>query len=165
MHHNLEGATSKLKDSTNKFNDMAASIKQSVDIQERTLTGVSENFKTVVNNTVLELSEQSKTSIQNYEHELQRAVQEQMNHISHAINSSSEQFNQLLIENTTKSSSVLEQQTQLLDAALQEELRKSLEMMGGHLASLSNQFVNDYRPLTEQLKQIVQLANNVNNRY
>ena len=40
-------------------------------------------------------------------------------------------------------------QIDLLDAALSEELKKSLEALGGHLASLSEKFVNDYEPLTD----------------
>lgn len=147
-----------VKETAKQFNSMASSIKQSIDIQEKTLTGVSQDFKTTIDKTLRDLSEQSKTTIQNHERELQRAVQEQMNHISNAIKSSSEQFNKLLTENTTKSTSVLEQQTKLLDTALQEELKKSIETMGKHLAALSNKFVQDYSPLTEQLRSVVRLA-------
>jgi DNA anti-recombination protein RmuC len=85
-------------------------------------------------------------------------VQDQMSHVGNAIKSSSEQFNKLLIENTTKSTGILEQQTDRLDRALQEELRKSIETMGKHLAALSNKFVSDYSPLTEKLREVVRLA-------
>ena len=137
---------------------MANSIEKSVKTQEHTLTGVSDNFKITVDKSLRDLAEQSKISIQTHEHELQRAVQEQMNHISNAVKSSSEQFNKLLTENTTKSTSVLEQQTKLLDAALQEELKKAIETMGSHLASLSNKFVQDYSPLTERLRDVVRMS-------
>ena len=45
-----------------------------------------------------------------------------------------------------------------LDAALEQELNKSLRTMGEQLAALSEKFVQDYSPLTERLHDIVNLA-------
>ena len=137
---------------------MANNIEKSVKTQELTLTGVSDNFKITVDKTLRDLAEQSKISIETHECELQKAVQDQMNHISNAIQSSSENFNKLLAENTMRSTSVLEQQIIQLDEALQDELKKSIEKMGSMLTSLSMQFVNDYTPLTEQLREVVRMA-------
>ncbi len=50
------------------------------------------------------------------------------------------------------------QQIQILDAALQEELTKALDSLGSQLTSLSGRFVSDYSPLTEQLRNVVQIA-------
>lgn len=147
-----------IKNTAKQFSEMAESVKLSIDVQEKTLVGVSQNFKITIDKTLRDLSEQSKTTIQNYERELQRAVQEQMNHISNAVKASSDQFNKLLTDNTTKSTSILEQQTDRLDRALQEELRKSIETMGQHLAALSNKFVSDYSPLTDKLREVVRFA-------
>lgn len=44
---------------------------------------------------------------------------------------------------------------------MQGELHRTIEAMGKHLASLSEKFVADYGPLTEQLRRIVQIANGV----
>lgn len=161
MRSNLTHATDRLKDTSITFDGMAIKIKQSIDIQEKTLTGASQDFKATIDKALRDLYEQSKTTIENHERELQRVVQEQMNHISNAIKSSSEQFNKLLIDNTTKSTSVLEQQTKLLDTALQEELKKSIERMGTLLARLSDKFVSDYTPLTEKLREVVRLADDL----
>lgn len=46
-----------------------------------------------------------------------------------------------------------------LDAALEQELNKSLKTMGEQLAALSEKFVQDYSPLTERLHDLVNLAN------
>jgi len=48
-----------------------------------------------------------------------------------------------------------------LDKALQKELNDSLETLGRQLASLSNKFVEDYTPLTDRLREVVQLAGRV----
>ena len=53
------------------------------------------------------------------------------------------------------------QQIQLLDTALQEELTKALESLGSQLTSLSRRFVDDYSPLTEKLRDVVQIASGV----
>ena len=49
-----------------------------------------------------------------------------------------------------------------LDNELGQELNKSLESLGSHLTTLSKHFVDDYKPLTEKLKEVVQLANRIN---
>ena len=53
------------------------------------------------------------------------------------------------------------QQIQILDTALQEELTKALESLGSQLTSLSRQFVDDYKPLTKKLRDVVQMASSV----
>ncbi|MDP3839205.1 MAG: hypothetical protein Q8Q54_09815 [Methylococcales bacterium] len=156
--HNLKNTSNEFKATAEQFSGMANNIEKSVKTQELTLTGVSDNFKIMVDKTLHDLAEQSKISIETHERELQKAVQDQMNHISNAIQSSSELFNKLLTENTMRSTSILEQQITLLDEALQDELKKSIEKMGSILTSLSMQFVNDYTPLTEQLRGVVRMA-------
>ena len=57
-----------------------------------------------------------------------------------------------------ESTANMTQQIQLLDRALQEELTKSIESLGSQLASLSRRFVDDYQPLTDQLRNVVRMA-------
>lgn len=46
-----------------------------------------------------------------------------------------------------------------LDNELGQELNKALESLGSQLTSLSKHFVNDYKPLTDKLREVVELAN------
>lgn len=145
--------------------DTTLTMRNAMNEQKDALTSTSQDFKTVTKNLTKETKESIdnyrdslQQTIHNYERELQKVVQDQMSHVGNAIKSSSEQFNKLLIENTTKSTGILEQQTDRLDHALQEELRKSIETMGKHLAALSNKFVSDYSPLTDKLREVVRLA-------
>lgn len=48
-----------------------------------------------------------------------------------------------------------------LDKVMQKELNVAIESMGRQLASLSTKFVDDYGPLTERLREIVQLSRKV----
>jgi hypothetical protein len=43
-----------------------------------------------------------------------------------------------------------------LDVALETELSKSISSLGRQLTALSQKFVEDYSPLTERLRAIVQ---------
>jgi methyl-accepting chemotaxis protein len=62
-------------------------------------------------------------------------------------------------ENTiSESNDVLAKQITELDQSMQDQLRRSIELMGGHLAALSNKFVEDYGPLTDRLRQVVTIA-------
>jgi len=60
-----------------------------------------------------------------------------------------------IYQNTSKR---METQLTNLDQELSKELTKSLESLGSQLASLSSKFVEDYTPLTEKLRQVVQIA-------
>ena len=51
-----------------------------------------------------------------------------------------------------------EQQLVRMDNAMEQELSHALQTFGGQLTALSEKFVSDYLPLTEKLKQVVQLS-------
>ncbi len=126
-------------------------MKEMIDNQKDTLNATSNEFRTVVNQTLRDLSEQSKLSIREYE-----------NNLHNAVTNASKEFNRLLQENAQNSNDILKQQTQLLDTALQTKLKKTIEEMGSHLVSLSAKFVEDYTPLTEKLREVVRLADDLN---
>ena len=60
-----------------------------------------------------------------------------------------------------QTSEEIEKRFENFDQQMQQELRRSIEILGIHLASLSEKFVEDYGPLTEQLREIVQMRGRV----
>ena len=48
-----------------------------------------------------------------------------------------------------------------LDTALEHELSKSISSLGKQLTALSKQFVEDYSPLTDRLRAIVQTGRDI----
>lgn len=56
---------------------------------------------------------------------------------------------------------IIKDNVQSLDSALEEELEKSLNSLGKSLASLSNKFVEDYQPLTDRLRDVVRIAEEI----
>jgi regulator of protease activity HflC (stomatin/prohibitin superfamily) len=53
------------------------------------------------------------------------------------------------------SSEKINQQFEEFDRQMQQELQRSLELLGNNLASLSEKFVADYAPLTDKLRDLV----------
>ena len=56
-----------------------------------------------------------------------------------------------------------EQQLVRLDTALEHELTHALQTFGSQLAALSEKFVSDYTPLTDRLRELVKLAEQLEN--
>src|SRR5690606_27635988 len=76
------------------------------------------------------------------------------NNLAQSLNSSQQGMQQQVETMMTRTSAQVEQ----LDRALEAELTKALTTFGYQLTSLSEKFVNDYAPLTDKLRELVQLA-------
>lgn len=76
---------------------------------------------------------------------------------SNTVNKVSGEIHKLVSE----TSNMIAQQLKQIDSQLGEELTKSLNALGNQLAALSNKFVEDYSPLTDQLRQVVLLASDI----
>lgn len=57
-----------------------------------------------------------------------------------------------------------EQQLVRMDAALEHELTHALQTFGSQLAALSEKFVSDYTPLTDKLRDLVKLSEQLDSR-
>ncbi|MDR0711618.1 MAG: MotA/TolQ/ExbB proton channel family protein [Prevotellaceae bacterium] len=68
-----------------------------------------------------------------------------------------QRIDQLMKDNTAQ----IGEQLGALDRGIQKEMNTALETLGKQLASLSNRFVDDYTPLTDKLRQIVQMTNTI----
>ena len=61
----------------------------------------------------------------------------------------------------TNTNEQLKKNFETLDKNLEAELQKALVSMGQQLASLSEKFVQDYTPLTDRLREVVNLSRGV----
>jgi hypothetical protein len=91
--------------------------------------------------------EKTTTSMANTTQDLSTQLQE-------AYTGAFDQLDNKIMQTLTQT----DKQISKLDAALEQELNKSLKTMGEQLAALSEKFVQDYSPLTERLHDIVNLA-------
>lgn len=89
--------------------------------------------------------------------------------VTEAVKGSHSELKQLLIETVRSANLELNthvrlmsdqtrQQVLALDKALEKGLNDSLESLGRQLTALSQKFVEDYSPLTDRLRQVVQMG-------
>ena len=69
----------------------------------------------------------------------------------------SDNINQMVENNNSN----LKASVENINKSLESSLNNSLNSLGTHLGSLSNKFVKDYTPLTENLKRIVEMSKGV----
>jgi len=172
------GSLSAMTERAGAFTDAAASMEsilrglaqQSVIIEQsqRSLSTVLVEMKDVAPQFAQKLDELA-SSMQRGVAKVQADVSDVVRNFGTQVQSSSAEMKQLLAETLKKSQKevndelskgldVVRQSVITLDKGLQEELTKSLELLGRQLASLSEKFVKDYTPLTERLRDVVQMA-------
>lgn len=167
------------------FIDKAASFSQTADALESTLQGLflqqqqieeSQYSLTEVLSKMRDVTPQFLLKIDEMTDSMAKGVMKIQADVSDIVKnfgaqhqSSSSEMKQLLTDTLRKSQSevndglvtsmeTIRQSVITLDKGLQEELTKSLESLGRQLASLSEKFVSDYTPLTEQLREVVRIA-------
>lgn len=111
------------------------------------------------------LGESVQQAIQHSDNALQRQqdAHTKLHHGFEALLGNAQQshqrFENALNEVLSKASARIESQFDILNREMDRTLHQSIESMGGHLASLSEKFVEDYTPLTDTLRRVVRMAN------
>ena len=117
-------------------------------------------FETIFKNSESHLDElqiQMTKATENLGIQMQISGNELKKQIAENILENQKTFNAGLEDN----SRIIKESVLALDKALQKELNSSLESLGRQLAALSNRFVEDYLPLTEKLKEVVELSKRI----
>jgi len=157
---------------------MSKAIEENAASISRTLEGASKASAKAVeehNAQIAQLVAKSKDYITAIATELAQAASKNQQMMSKAIAESAASISRTLEGASNDSAKAAEEhnkriaqlvakskdQIDLLDAALSDELKKSLEALGGQLAALSEKFVSDYMPLTDRLREIVRIAERV----
>lgn len=123
------------------------------------------NSLPLVEQKIISLTDRVASGVKNHEAEVARVAAE----ISAAFRSASdgvrsvltstvETASQQLNAKLEQSSGKLDEQIVKLDRALEKELTESLQALGRQLTALSKRFVDDYTPLTNQLRAILELG-------
>jgi len=134
------------------------------------LTNVAAEFKEIMSglSTLLTSLEQQRTDISNHVRvfseisekaatglpRIEGKIIELTENLSNSITRNNQELNQHIEQAVNRTN----EQVVKLDQAMSEELTKALESFGKQLAALSQKFVEDYLPLTEKLKQVVELS-------
>jgi hypothetical protein len=113
---------------------------------EPSFTAKLEDLTQTFKSSTVSLADETKKQIQIFGEMLNKTVPEIQNKVNEQIASTNEQ---------------LKKNFDALDKNLETELEKALVGLGQQLASLSEKFVQDYTPLTERLKEVVNMTKGV----
>ena len=139
-----------MNDRLEAFNALADNASNAFPIIENRLNQLTDDFTQVVAENI----DNSQVSMERQ----REALTNQAQQLETIVTDTNRRLNTETERIFRESTANMTQQIQLLDRALQEELTKSIESLGSQLASLSRRFVDDYSPLTDQLRNVVRMA-------
>ncbi len=125
------------------------SAEQIVESTSEFTKNLSQQLEKPINDFSDNFSENVNKSIEN--------SQDSVNQQLRALKAQSDQLDSVLRESVN----TMQSQVDTLQAGLEKALEESLNGLVGQLTSLSNKFAEDYEPLTERLKDIVQITNDI----
>lgn len=164
----LTAAMNQLQELSNEAGSTAARLKGMVDATKASAeavtaqhAAVSVELKQQVKILADSLGGAQRTLIQG----LGTAMTEQLGLQTKALAAAqSKQLNdmaEVLRQQSVKNHEAVDKQVQALDRALEDELNRAMSTLVGKLASLSEKFVADYTPLTQELARVVNLAKSI----
>jgi hypothetical protein len=146
---------------TKVLRDSAAVLQSSLADTSKVLTETTQTASTQFNEHMRALTDRSKQShaeiintLRVNSETLESSVASIRGMLLEAVQSTNTQINDHLRSLADKTT----EQIVKLDTALENELSRSISSLGRQLTSLSKQFVEDYSPLTERLRSIVQMG-------
>ena len=153
------------------FSKLADNAREAFPTIENRLDDLTERFSVIVEDAIndskasmetqrkalTEQSQQLKQTVENTGDLIKRQTQDIFDKTDEHVKKVIDTTDDFVRKNTES----VPKKIELLDKALEKELTASLKTLGSHLKSLSDKFVEDYTPLTESLRNVVQLAENL----
>ena len=159
-----------IDDQMNSFVKMREQAIEAMPLIEKRLTEMTDGLSNNVTSVIESISTSSKGLSENVESlisdvkgttsQMKEAVEGQLNDIDQMSKTMRDTFNNAIEESSTR----LEERLNKLDSEMETEIKRAVELMGGKLNSLSQQFVDDYAPLTRELAKLVNLANTIKSK-
>lgn len=138
---------------------MANNAKSAFPTIQKQILELTENFSNAVKSSVREnnrMFETQKTAIDSQINTMTISYQQLGNQQQKLVSELNSRIENLMKDNANR----ITEQLQSLDEELATELNKALKSLGTQLTSLSNKFVEDYTPLTNKLRELVEVAKN-----
>lgn len=134
---------------------VAKSAKNAFPIIEENIKKLTKDFSDRVNLATEELNNITKRQKDSSNQQVQLITETNKNltdNVNKILSNMNTQIDSFMKQNAER----IAMQVAALDKALQEELTKSLNSLASQLGSLSNKFAQDYTPITNKLKEIIQ---------
>lgn len=134
---------------------VSKSAKNAFPIIEENIKKLTKDFSDRVNLATEELNNITKRQKDSSNQQVQLITETSKNlsdNVTKILSNMNSQIDSFMKQNAER----IVKQVSELDKALQEELTKSLNSLASQLGSLSNKFAQDYTPITNKLKEIIQ---------
>jgi hypothetical protein len=152
-----DAVTSNQKEVNNALAENALLIRNSIHSVGQDFSKLHDDLKT----NVVTLTTQLGDAVAANQKEVSKALAENVLLMRNSVQSVGQDFgkiNEDFNKHLGDTAGKMREQVAVLDAALTEELKKSLESLGRQLAALSEKFVSDYSPLTDKPHRLVAVA-------
>lgn len=143
------------------INEMSQNAKSAFPTIQKQIQELTEHFSSAVQSAVREnnrMFETQKNAIDSQINAMSTSYQQLGNQQQKLITELNNRLEKLMNDNANR----ITEQLQSIDKELGRELNEALRTLGTQLTSLSNKFVEDYTPLTQELQKLVQMANRKN---
>ena len=114
---------------------------------DKLLSDVKDN----INNTIVSFASNMSSKMQEQSSEINKSIHSTLTITNGIIQDSFQAFDKQM-------QVAIERKSDTFDKQMQASIERGIEAMGSHLASLSKQFVNDYSPLTDKLRHIIEMT-------
>lgn len=141
------------------FDEVASNAKNTFPIIDEQLKKLTTDLSKTVERTVSETKTIVNLQLESTQ-QISKTVQDNQRNINNSLSEMILNLNKNIDKMMKENAERITQQVSQLDKELGNELTKSLQSLGTQLTSLSRRFVDDYSPLTEQLRKVVHMATN-----
>lgn len=138
-----------LKESISSIKNIGEEAKTVIPTIKNQIDNLTKNLENAIYNTIDKM-EHSNTSISEF-----------VKKSTESINGATAGYTISVQDSMDRINKELEKTINNIDKELDKELNKALNSFIGALASLSEKFVKDYLPLTERLREVVRLSENI----
>lgn len=139
------------------FDEVASNAKNTFPIIDEQMRKLTTELSRSVEKTVAETKNIVDIQLESSQ-QMSKSLQDNQRNINNSLSEMVLMLNKNIDKMMKDNAERITQQVSQLDKELGNELTKSLQSLGSQLTSLSRRFVDDYSPLTEQLRKVVQLA-------
>lgn len=146
----IDNSHASMQNQREALNEFSSMVRGSIDNAYEDMVRQREAFQTFTGR-IEDVIRRTNQGLENTVEETNRSIENTLQAQSRQLSTETERI-------FREGRELMTQQIQLLDTALQEELTKALESLGSQLTSLSRRFVDDYSPLTEKLRAVLEMA-------
>lgn len=147
-----------LKDVNSHVRNMGESLVKESETLSETLANAGKQTEQHISSVQTQVNE----SIEQMQQRLARSIDEMTAMQTRQMNEAFQQMDGVMRQAVQRTGESVNSQVKAIDESMQQELERVLTEMGRALIQISGRFTNDYQRLTQQMQQVVQLANSEN---